>query len=61
VHYSQGKYEVTDNGLVRGLHIVNDMTIADFEKNITDALSSSKTNDTQASSDANYYHGHMTL
>lgn len=61
MHYSQGKYEVTDNGLVRGLHIVNDMTIADFEKNITDALSSSKTNDTQASSDANYYRGHMTL
>ena len=38
VNYPQGKYEVTDNGIVRGLDIGN-ISLADFEKKINDALS----------------------
>jgi hypothetical protein len=52
VHYSQGKYEVTDNGLVGGLDIDSNITIADFENKITDTLSSPKTNNTLVSNAA---------
>lgn len=38
VNYPQGKYEVTDNGMVRGLEFGN-ISMADFEKKIKDALS----------------------
>ena len=46
VNFPQGQYTVSDNGMVRGLDITN-ISIADFEKKITDALSSPKTNFTQ--------------
>jgi hypothetical protein len=56
VLYSQGKYEVTDSGLVDEIDIVSNITLADFENKITDALSNPKTNNTLVSKDADLYH-----
>jgi hypothetical protein len=51
VNQLNGKYDVDDNG----------KTIADFEKKITVALSSPRTNNTRSSSDANYYRNDTDL
>jgi hypothetical protein len=55
VNYPQGKYQVTDNGIVRGLDIGN-MSIGGFEKKIKDTLSG-KANITQLfSNEAEFYY-----
>jgi hypothetical protein len=46
VNYPQGQYTVSDDGIVRGLDTSN-ISLADFEKKITDALSGPKTNFTR--------------
>jgi hypothetical protein len=56
VNLLQGKYDVDDNGQVGGLDLgVNGMSIVDFEKKITNALASPKTNNTHISNDADSY------
>jgi len=66
VNSLQGQYGVDDNGLVSGLVsgdvFVNDMTIAGFEKKITDALASPESNSTQkVSNDTDYYRNDTDL
>jgi len=58
VNLLQGKYDVDDNGLTGGLVrgsdvFVNNISIADFEKKISDALSNPKTNNTYIRNGAN--------
>ena len=51
VNQLNGKYGIDDNGMI------GNISIADFEKKITDALSSPKTNFTQLiSNEAHSYH-----
>jgi hypothetical protein len=54
VNQLQGKYEVDDNGLVTGTNVDEGVTMSDFEKKITDALSSPKANQ-PISNDSDYY------
>lgn len=55
VNYPQGQYAVTD-GMVRGIDVAN-ISLADFEEKITDALSSPKTNFTQLiGNEAQFYY-----
>ena len=55
VNYPQGKYEVTDNGMIRGSDIGN-ISMTDFEKKIKDALSG-KVNITELiSNEAEFYY-----
>jgi hypothetical protein len=62
VNSLQGKYDVNENGLTGGLVggsdvFVNDITIADFEKKISNALSSPKTNITRLiNNEAEFYY-----
>ena len=63
VNFSQGKYEVDNNGLISRLVGGNDnfgrnMTMAQFEKKITDGL---KSNSTQVSSDADNYRSDIDM
>ena len=60
VNSLQGQYGVDNNGLTGGLVSGNDVfvkniTIADFEKKITEALSNPRTNNTHISNDTDNY------
>jgi hypothetical protein len=56
INLLQGKYGVDDKGLVKGLDVEGGLAIADFEKKITDALSSPRINITRLiSNEAEHY------
>lgn len=55
VNYPQGKYEVTDNGMIRGRDIGN-ISMAGFEKKIKDALSGKENITELISNEAEFYY-----